>query len=51
MEHVTFYHGLLTLCGECYDACMCIPDRVITMDSDETVPALMYMLLGACGLL
>jgi hypothetical protein len=32
IEHVAFYHGLLTLCGECYGAYMCILDRVITTD-------------------
>jgi hypothetical protein len=36
IEYAVFYHGLLTLCGECYGACMCLHDRVITMDSDET---------------
>jgi hypothetical protein len=34
IEHVAFYHGPLTLCGECYSACMCISDQVITTDSD-----------------
>jgi hypothetical protein len=24
--HVAFYHGPLTLCGECNGACMCIPN-------------------------
>jgi hypothetical protein len=38
IEHVAFYHGPLTLCGECYGACMCIPDRVITTDSDGMGP-------------
>jgi hypothetical protein len=26
IAHVAFYHGPLTLCGECYGVCMCIPD-------------------------
>jgi hypothetical protein len=26
IARVAFYHGPLTLCGECYGACMCIPD-------------------------
>jgi hypothetical protein len=38
IEHVPFYHGPLTLYEECYSACMCIPGRVITMDSDGSGP-------------
>jgi hypothetical protein len=34
IEHVTFYHRPLNLYRESYGACMCIPDLVITMDSD-----------------
>jgi hypothetical protein len=38
IEHVAFYHGLFTLCGECYSVCMSVTDRVITTDSDGTGP-------------
>jgi hypothetical protein len=41
IEHVAFYLGPLTLCGECYGAYMCILDRAVTTDSDGT---------GACTL-
>jgi hypothetical protein len=37
IEHMSFFHGTFTLCGEGHDMCMCIPDRVTNM--------------GACGLL
>jgi hypothetical protein len=46
IEHVTFYHGSFTLCGESYGACMCIPDRVITTDSDGMGPCTRVYVVG-----
>jgi hypothetical protein len=51
IEHVAFYHTPLTLCGECYGACMCILIKLLLRTVKGRVPALLYMLLGARGLL
>jgi hypothetical protein len=46
IEHVAFYHGPLTLCGECYSVSMCIHDQVITMNSDGTGPCTRVYVVG-----
>jgi hypothetical protein len=45
-EYVTFYHGTFTLCGGCYGAFMCIPDRVTITDSDGTGPCIRVYAIG-----
>jgi hypothetical protein len=46
IDHVAFIHGPHTLCRECYGACMCIFDRVITTDDDGMGPCTRVYAVG-----